>query len=136
MAKSQFDSDAAHEEYRAQQIAHFSVLMETGRHLPWVKELVITEPGGEPITVDSIEAIEDILCGPLGDAKREEFDDTLVKYKDGNTLAVCGYTNYECPECGCGQNEEGSPYPTIVPVNMIHYFFSIGGWKQHRIQNL
>ena len=59
----------------------------------------------------------------------ESFNKKAQEFKEDSLFAFTGYPNYQCPKCGTSQTEENSKYPTLIPMNMISYFFILMVWR-------
>lgn len=60
----------------------------------------------------------------------EEQIDALKKgieeFKATSTISVIGLSNFTCPKCNSGQTKDDHKHPSLIPVNLVSYFFMIG----------
>ena len=140
---SNFETRNEKEISRFNMMMHFAKSTSSGRHLAWIKELIIEE-GDENSDgfdsaestkiIDGHEAIREILSEAFSTEHSAKVDKALVDFKDRTTLTLAGLPNYECPKCHHGQAPKDSRHPTLIPINVLHYFFIIGGWKYQKTE--
>jgi hypothetical protein len=118
-------------------LAVYHTTMESVKHSPWIDEIIFEEKtaGTDYSCSDSaIRRIKDqktitkTLEGPVNtlDGFKEKLNKALEEYKVNSLITHCGLPNYACPGCGRGQLLEENPrQPSLIPVNMTGYFFTI-----------
>lgn len=57
------------------------------------------------------------------------FHSAAQSFKEDSTFALTGLPNFKCPSCGDGQTAPNSKHPSIIPMNMISYFFILMVWR-------
>jgi len=121
-------------ETRVREIETFQETIGRRRNIAWIKEIIMEIPDeDESIVMEGEEAIAGILDQQLGTLYAEEIDEGIRDYKDACTISVVGLPNFECPVCHSSQTDS-SRYPSLIPLNLITYFFNIGEWKRMTTQ--
>lgn len=102
------------------------------RHLHWIKSIHIK--GEDDISREVIgeETIKKVLAlWSRLDKFPEELEKSVLEYKELMTITYTGIVNYACPACNRSQAPEWSPYHSLIPLNMVSYFFTRMGWRKH-----
>ena len=63
------------------------------------------------------------------DGFEETFNTAIQQFKENSSFAFTGLSNFTCPTCGSGQVAAGSKYPSLIPMNMVSYFFILTVWR-------
>ncbi len=115
---------------RTKLINSYSVVTEIVKHLAWVDYILITEANGikrRIIDNKSIKASLEVFMKT--DNFKKDFETALQKFKEESLIAFTGIPNFACPVCGSGQ-VTNSKTPSLIPINMIGYFFSTMEWRK------
>lgn len=138
-----FDKATISNERRQGQImSGFSAILKLCKHLAWIKEIIIEDydQASETTTVSTISNKQDIFAQLEALSSIDNIDELLEKelnaFKSKATIAACGIPNYACPSCGKGQlTETDTPYTSLIPLNMVGYFFTTSHLYTLRVQN-
>lgn len=96
------------------------------RQSPWIKSISIATTGDDNYIIENRPSILDSISELSKNSElREAITDAVEKYKFESIFAFTGMPNYACPMCGKSQLPDGSPRPTLIPVNPASYFFDI-----------
>lgn len=117
---------------REREIKRFSKLLSAQRNVSWINKITVSKIGSnDELVIDEREEIKECLETQLVIDNYKVVESAIAELKDSYILSLIASTNWKCPKCGHGQNVEGSKYPSLVPLNIIQYFFNIGEWKQN-----
>lgn len=119
-------------------MGEYSVVTELVKHAAWIQYLITTEKvNGEeiPKTISDKSSVTKILANlSRQDGISEKLEVSLLKFKENNISSFTGINNFECPVCHTGQTDPNSPTPSLIPINMVGYFFSIITWRAQLLQ--
>lgn len=59
----------------------------------------------------------------------QNFNESVQKFKEETKISLSGLPNFECPKCHSGQVPAGAKYPSLIPMNMTSYFFTLMEWR-------
>ena len=111
---------------RTRYLNSIAEVTELKKHTPWVEYLVFDYKDGREVTIKDRNAIANSLESLNGKKDfKINFEKAMQEYKETSIMAWTGVQNFECPVCKAGQTDSLSVNPTLIPVNMVGYFFSI-----------
>lgn len=118
-------------EQRQSLLSKFATTLDLQKHVNWINRFVVYENAdaegivirGDTDTLDSLEVFNQL------DSFTENLIAAVQVYKEQQTVAMTGLPNFKCPECLSGQADPKSKHPTLIPMNMVGYFFTIMEWK-------
>lgn len=116
------------EEKRNAMMVSYSLTLDLLKQSNWIDYFKVTD-GEESRVINNQKSINDNLevFSEIEDFS-ETFNTAIQEYKEDITISLAGLPNYKCPSCGKGQTDPDSKYPTLIPINMIGYFFLIMEW--------
>lgn len=113
-------------EKRGKLLNSYAYTLDLLKYENWIDYFKVSDEDGIVKTITSPDAIRESLEVFSGiDKFKENFEKAVQIYKEEITLAFTGLPNFKCPNCGAGQVEPNSKHPTLIPVNMVGYFFII-----------
>lgn len=116
-------------EARNNMMISYSLTLNLLKQVNWVDHLVV-EAGGIEQVINSEKEIKRMLeVFSEIEGFHEAFEKAVQTYKEDITVAMAGLPNFQCPTCNKGQVDKGAKYPTLIPMNMVGYFFIIMEWR-------
>lgn len=115
---------------RGRELDRFTRLLSAQRNASWINRIVVTYEGDsetEIIINDRAEINESLELQIFID-NAKVMEAAMAEFKDSFISSLIASTNWKCAVCHSGQTEKGSKYPSLIPLNIIQYFFSIGEW--------
>lgn len=110
---------------RLQYVNTYSAITDIVKNLCWVDRIVSTNANGISRYIVGADDIRKQLENFIQiDGVKESFDKSMQKFKEMSIIAWTGIPNFACPLCGCGQTDPNSKVPSLIPLNMVGYFFS------------
>lgn len=116
--------------YRSNYIIRSQKALRMQRAAPWVKSITLSgaedDMDAKPVVIDDLETINETL-DVLGDNNdiESQFIDSLNAYKSEVQISYTGISSFECPSCKTHQSLDANKQPTLIPMNMVDYFFTI-----------
>jgi len=118
-------------EKRVRLINSYSLVTEMVKHAAWVDYITITEPSGVKRRIIDTESVKSSLNSLVGQEDfKLNFMVALKAFKEKSLVAFTGLPNFKCPSCGCGQVKNDTGRPSLIPINMVGYFFSTLEWRK------
>lgn len=131
LATDQLVSEDQQVQRREEMLTEYASTMEIGKHLHWVKHIELHSEEDDKTwrIIDPTTIAETMDQWSRLDNFVDDFGTYIQRYKEDMTFAMTGFNNYICPSCGNGQVGNGAKYPSIIPVNMTSYFFTLTEWR-------
>ena len=110
----------------------YTRMMELLKQSSWVSHIEIIDKGdGNSKTIVNDEKSVKRALAVISnfDGGRSKFKTAVLQYKETANIAFTGLPNYTCPGCGNSQTDADSSRPTLIPLNMVGYFFTIMEWR-------
>lgn len=126
LAKDSELSDSLRQERRMNLMAEQSTVLDINKHAAWVESVSIHYPDGTNHLIKDDATLEKVLqeaCKMTG--FHEGFTKAVQTFKENVTIAAAGINNFACPKCGAGQVEGDAKFKSLIPVNMVSYFFTL-----------
>lgn len=115
---------------RNQLMIDYSMTMDVVKHANWIGYITVIDPDGSERSVSgdddinkSLEIFNEI------EGFTDKFVSLAQQYKENSIFAFTGLPNFECPVCHEGQVDPNNARPTLIPINMVGYFFTILEWR-------
>jgi hypothetical protein len=100
----------------------------------WVDYLVLADHNGTERKIIDAKTIDETLGSLVQeDGFTERFEELVQEFKEDVAFAFTGYPNFECPKCKRGQTDPNKKYPTLIPINMVSYFFILMVWRNRTL---
>jgi hypothetical protein len=117
-------------------IRDYEYVLRFQKHAAWVKSIQYSkdEEGSEPVVITDAKTIFALL-GELSQDEELVTKATkeINKYRENVQVTFTGIPNFSCPSCGASQIE-GEPHKhSLIPMDMVSYFFTIMAWRLGRI---
>lgn len=131
------DGDELVEE-RRRLINSFSVTLGAVKDQGWVSKIIHTNlDTNEKKVIESPTLLSKVLEKYSSlTSFRTSFDKELQIFKEQIFISLTGLPNYRCPSCGKGQVDTESKNTTLIPIDMMSFFYSITELRQvKRLQN-
>ena len=108
---------------RTELLTSYATVMDLLKHDSWVDYFRIDNEDGQKIISNSTAIKESLEIFAGIEGFKDDFDVAVQMFKESIIVAWTGLPNFECPVCHSGQIQPGSPHPTLIPINMVGYFF-------------
>lgn len=113
------------DEKRNKLLNSYATVIDLVKHAGWIDYIAIKEPDLAEKVISEVAAIKDSLeTFIMLEGVKETFEKAVQRYKEESIIAWTGIQNYECPVCKKGQTDPNSKTPSLIPINMLGYFFS------------
>jgi hypothetical protein len=131
LAKDTTLLDKAKENKRIKLLNSYARTNELVKHLGWIEYILVTEEDGTIRTINDEKTIKEALENFIQlETFKEKFEEAARVFKENSIIAWTGFPNFKCPVCGSGQTNPESRNPSLIPINMTGYFFSIMAWRK------
>jgi len=127
-------------EQRKQRIDSYVRVTEALKHTHWIDSIYINETYEDQEPVERVIKTEKAISKALEsfvliDGVVDKLATAVQKYKESMITTWTGVPNFECPKCKSGQTSEDSKTPSLIPLNMTAYFFTIMVWR-HQMRHM
>jgi len=113
-------------------MVQYTQMLELLKQSSWVSYIEIIDKGdaNSRTVINDEKSIKRSLAVISNfDGGRTKFKDAVQMYKETANIAFTGLPNYTCPGCGNSQTDADAKHPTLIPINMVGYFFTIMEWR-------
>lgn len=117
-------------------IQDYEYVLRFQKHAAWVKSIQYGRVGDE----EEVGLVEDpkTIFSIMGELAQNEdivvaANAAINKYREDTQLSFTGIPNYSCPSCGAAQVTGEDAKHSLIPMNMVQYFFTIMAWRLGRI---
>lgn len=108
----------------------YAITLDLLKQVHWIDYISIVDQDNNVRTIEDANTInKTIEVFTELDGYNESYNSNLQVYKEYMAFALTGLPNFICPVCKNGQTEQGSKYPSLIPMNMVSYFFILMVWR-------
>ncbi len=128
----EYDTARADErvEARNKKMSQYASIINIEKASHWISHISIVDSEGFDRKISEKNTLNNALTTlAKTDGVEETFFKNLQLYKEHSIFVVAGLPNYECPECHHGQTAPDAKYPSVIPMNMVSYFFILMVWR-------
>lgn len=117
-------------------IKDYEFILRFQKHTAWIKSIQYStgEADAEATIIEDAKTIFSLM-GTL--AQSEALVKTITKdidkYREDTQVSFTGIPNYVCPSCGTPQVEGEEAKHSLIPMDMVTYFFTLMAWRLGRI---
>lgn len=122
-------------EERRNALVLYSNALDIQKSLNWYSHLTVRTEDGDVKVIDDLETIKQSLDSLASiEGLTSKINAAIQDYKEQVTVSYTGLPNFECPACHRDQVDEDAQYASLIPLNMVGYFFTIMGWRAYTHQ--
>ena len=111
-------------------------MLRVQRHAAWVASIQFGDFNDMDSVPTTIEEESSLFTALETLASDDEINTHLIEsigeYKKTSQNSFNGIPNYKCPSCGTPQVEPSETKHSLIPINMVSYFFIIMVWRWAR----
>lgn len=117
-------------------IRQYQRVLRVQRYAAWVSSIQFgnfDDMDSDPTTIDEENSLFSALETLASDDEiSKHLIDAVGNYKKASQNSFNGIPNYKCPSCGTPQVEPSETKHSLIPINMVSYFFIIMVWRWAR----